>query len=412
MPGKDLYFIVGDHDGQQTAGPARSVRVGRGSKPVARGYPCQRRRRRVVTLTRRLFAALFVSLEGHLSVLVNAYAAPSATGALVPTTIERRAVGPKDVLIKIAYAGICHSDIHTVRGEWGQISYPQVVGHEIVGTVAEVGSEVSLHAVGDRVGVGCMVDSCRECVNCQAGMEQYCLNGNTGTYASVDRDGTITQGGYSTHIVVVEDFVLRVPEALPFEQAAPLLCAGITTYSPLAHWGAAGKRVGVVGMGGLGHMAVKIADAMGAEVTVLSQTLNKREDGLRLGADHYYATSDPATFEELANSLDLIINTVSAPLDLGAYLGLLALDGTLVSVGAPPEPLPVQVFSLFGNRRSFAGSGIGSIGETQEMLDFCAQHGIAPETELISAEQVNDAYERVLKSDVRYRFVIDCATLG
>jgi uncharacterized zinc-type alcohol dehydrogenase-like protein len=346
-------------------------------------------------------------------VLVNAYAAPSATEPLVPTTIERREVGPKDVLIEIAYAGICHSDIHTVRGEWGPITYPQVVGHEIVGTVTEVGSEVTLHQVGDRVGVGCMVNSCRECANCEAGMEQYCLKGNTGTYASVDRDGTITQGGYSTHVVVVEDFVLKVPEAIPFDKAAPLLCAGITTYSPLVHWGAGpGRRVAVVGMGGLGHMAVKIAHALGAEVTVLSQTLNKREDGLRLGADHYYATSDPATFEELANNFDLIINTVSAPLDVAAYVGMLALDGTMVNVGAPPEPLPIQVFSLFNNRRSFAGSSIGGIRETQEMLDFCAEHGIAPETELISAERINEAYERVLKSDVRYRFVIDTSTLS
>jgi uncharacterized zinc-type alcohol dehydrogenase-like protein len=343
---------------------------------------------------------------------VNAIAAPSATEPLVRTTIERREVGAKDVLIEIAYAGICHSDIHTVRGEWGEISYPQVVGHEIVGVVTEVGSDVTLHSVGDRVGVGCMVNSCRECENCLAGAEQYCLNGNTGTYASVDRDGTITQGGYSTHVVVVEDFVLRVPESIPYEAAAPLLCAGITTYSPLAHWNAGpGKKVAVVGMGGLGHMAVKIAHAMGAEVTVLSQTLSKKEDGLRLGGDHYFATSDPATFTDLKNSFDLIINTVSAVIDIRAYLGLLRLDGTLVSVGAPAEALPVQVFTLFGNRRSFAGSSIGSIAETQEMLDFCAEHGIAPETELVSADYVNEAYERVLKSDVRYRFVIDVATL-
>jgi uncharacterized zinc-type alcohol dehydrogenase-like protein len=343
----------------------------------------------------------------------TAYAAPSATEALVKTTIERREVGSKDVLIEIAFSGICHSDIHTVRGEWGEIQYPQVVGHEIVGTVIEVGDEVSLHAVGDRVGVGCMVDSCRECENCIAGEEQYCLKGNTGTYASVDRDGTITQGGYSTHIVVVEDFVLRVPESIPFEAAAPLLCAGITTYSPLSHWNAGpGKKVAVVGMGGLGHMAVKIAHAMGAEVTVLSQSLSKREDGLRLGADHYFATSDPGTFAELANTFDLIINSVSAKIDINAYLSLLRLNGTLVSVGAPPEPLPVQVFSLFNNRRSFAGSSIGSIRETQEMLDFCAQHGIAPETELVAADYINEAYERVLASDVRYRFVIDIATLA
>jgi uncharacterized zinc-type alcohol dehydrogenase-like protein len=274
------------------------------------------------------------------------------------------------------------------------------------------GAEVTRHAVGDRVGVGCMVNSCRECDNCKAGYEQYCTNGNTGTYASVDRDGTVTQGGYSTHVVVDEDFVLRVPESIPYEAAAPLLCAGITTYSPLAHWKAGpGKKVAVVGMGGLGHMGVKLAAAMGAEVTVLSQTLSKKDDGLRFGAEHYYATSDPATFETLANTFDLIVNTVSAPVDMAAYLGLLRLDGTLVSVGAPPEPLPVQVFSLFGNRRSFAGSSIGGIAETQEMLDFCAEHGIAPEVEVIEADAVNEAYERVLKSDVRYRFVIDIASL-
>ena len=343
---------------------------------------------------------------------VNAYAATSATGPLVPTTIERRDVGPQDVLIEIRYAGICHSDIHTVRGEWGQMTYPLTVGHEIVGVVAEVGTDVSKHAVGDRVGVGCMVNSCRECAACLAGEEQYCSNGNTGTYASVDRDGTITQGGYSTHVVVDEDFVLRVPEAIPYEAAAPLLCAGITTYSPLRHWKAGpGSRVAVVGLGGLGHMAVKLAHAMGAEVTVLSQSLKKKDDGLRLGADHYYATSDPATFTDLHSSFDLIINTVSAVIDLDAYLGLLALDGTMVNVGAPPQALPIHVFSLFGNRRSFAGSGIGGIRETQEMLDFCAEHGIASDIELIPATQINEAYERVLASDVRYRFVIDVNTL-
>jgi uncharacterized zinc-type alcohol dehydrogenase-like protein len=258
-----------------------------------------------------------------------------------------------------------------------------------------------------------MVNSCRECENCLAGMEQYCLAGNIQTYNGVDVDGSITQGGYSTHVVVVEDFVLRVPESIPFDAAAPLLCAGITTYSPLAHWNAGpGKKVAVVGMGGLGHMAVKIAHAMGAEVTVLSQSLRKQDDGLKLGADHYYATSDADTFKQLANTFDLIINTVSAPLDLDAYLRLLRLDGTLVNVGAPAEALPLHVFTLFGNRRSFAGSGIGSIGETQEMLDFCAEHGIAPETELITADYINEAYERVLKSDVRYRFVIDTASLA
>ncbi|MFB2580434.1 NAD(P)-dependent alcohol dehydrogenase [Herbiconiux sp. P15] len=343
--------------------------------------------------------------------ITHAWAAPSATEPLVPTTIERREVGEKDVLIEIAYAGVCHSDIHAARGEWGPITYPQVVGHEIVGVVTAVGDGVTKHALGDRVGVGCMVNSCRECTNCLAGMENYCLKGNTQTYTSVDRDGTITQGGYSTHVVVDEDFVLRVPESIDYAAAAPLLCAGITTYSPLRHWNAGpGKKVAVVGMGGLGHLAVKIAHALGAEVTVLSQSLSKQEDGLRLGADHYYATGDGAVFEDHANEFDLIINTVSASIDINAYLGLLALDGTLVSVGAPAEPLPVAVFALFGNRRSFAGSGIGSIAETQEMLDFCAEHGIAPETELISADYINEAWDRVVRSDVRYRFVIDAKT--
>jgi uncharacterized zinc-type alcohol dehydrogenase-like protein len=346
---------------------------------------------------------------------VHAYAAPSATEPLVPVTIERRDVGPKDVQIEIAYAGVCHSDIHTVRGEWGPIQYPQVVGHEIVGTVSAVGSAVTKHAVGDLVGVGCMVNSCRECANCLAGEEQYCLKGNVGTYAGVDpADGTITQGGYSQAVVVDEDFVLRVPGSLDPSRVAPLLCAGITTYSPLRHWNAGpGKKVAVLGMGGLGHMAVKIAHAMGAEVTVLSQSLSKRDDGLRLGADHYFATSDPATFDELQNTFDIIVNTVSAgSLDINQYLSLLTLDGTLVNVGAPPEPIGVQVFTLFANRRAFAGSSIGGIRETQEMLDFCAEHGILPETETIDASYINEAYERVMKSDVRFRFVIDAATLA
>ncbi|MFF8762919.1 NAD(P)-dependent alcohol dehydrogenase [Nocardiopsis dassonvillei] len=345
--------------------------------------------------------------------LVHAYTASSATAPLAPGTIERREVGPKDVLIDIAWAGICHSDIHTVRGDWGEVPYPLTVGHEIAGVVAEVGSEVTRHKVGDRVGVGCMVDSCRECANCLAGVEQYCLRGFTDTYNGTDRDGTVTQGGYSERIVVDEHFVLRVPEAIPFEKAAPLLCAGITTYSPLRNWNAGpGKKVAVVGLGGLGHMAVKLAHAMGAEVTVLSQSLKKREDGLRFGADHYHATSDPDTFERLANTFDLIVNTVSAPIDLDAYLNLLALDGAIVSVGAPPEPVAVTLFTLFENRRSFAGSKIGGIAQTQEMLDFCAEHGIAPEVEIVRADQINEAWERVLASDVRYRFVIDASTLG
>jgi uncharacterized zinc-type alcohol dehydrogenase-like protein len=328
------------------------------------------------------------------------------------TTIDRRDLGPHDVLIEIRYCGICHSDIHTARGEWGPVNYPLVPGHEITGIVAEVGSEVTKFAVGDRVGVGCMVDSCRECENCRKGEEQYCLKGNTLTYADVDKYGQYTQGGYSTHIVVDEDFVLRIPEGLELDVAAPLLCAGITTYSPLRHWGAGpGKKVAVVGLGGLGHMAVKLAHAMGAEVTVLSQSLKKKDDGLRLGADHYYATSDPETFKKLAGSFDLIINTVSAKIDIDAYLSLLALDGTLVNVGAPAEPLSLNVFSLLGQRRSFAGSVIGGIRETQEMLDFCAKHHIGAEIEVISADKIDEAYERVLASDVRYRFVIDISTM-
>jgi alcohol dehydrogenase (NADP+) len=344
---------------------------------------------------------------------VRALAAPSATGALEPVEVERRPVGPADVLIAIEFAGICHSDIHTVRGDWGPQTYPLAPGHEIVGVVAEVGSAVTSHAVGDRVGVGCFVNSCRECASCRAGDEQFCRVAGVATYGAVDRDGTITQGGYSTHVVVDEHFVLSVPDGLDPAAAAPLLCAGITTYSPLKRWGAGpGRKVAVVGLGGLGHMAVKLAVAMGAEVTVLSQSLKKQEDGLRLGATAFAATSDPATFEQLAESFDLIINTVSASIDVDAHLGLLKVDGALVSVGAPPTPMSVNAFSLIGGRRSFAGSQIGGIAETQEMLDFCAEHGIVSEIELISAEQVNEAYERVLASDVRYRFVIDAATIS
>ncbi len=344
---------------------------------------------------------------------VHAYAAPAAAEPLAPTIIERRDVGPNDVLIEVEYAGICHSDIHTVNGDWGPQPYPLVPGHEIVGIVTEVGAAVTRHQVGDRVGVGCMVNACGECANCRDGDEQYCLDGMVPTYGGVDRDGTITQGGYSTHVVVDADFVLSVPEGIDPAAAAPLLCAGITTYSPLRRWGAGpGKKVAVVGLGGLGHMAVKIAHAMGAEVTVLSQSLKKQEDGLRLGADHYHATGDPDTFEQLAGRFDLIVNTVSARIDLDAYLGLLAVDGTLVNVGAPAEPLSLNVFSLIGARRSYAGSMIGGIAETQEMLNFCAEHRIGADVELISADQINEAYQRVLASDVRYRFVIDTATLG
>lgn len=343
---------------------------------------------------------------------VSAYAAPAAGAPLAPTTIERRAVGANDVLIAIEYAGICHSDIHTVTGEWGPQPYPLVPGHEIFGHVIEVGSDVTTHQVGDRVGVGCMVNSCGECANCRAGEQQFCLNGTVFTYGSTDRDGTVTQGGYSTHIVVDAGFVLSVPEGIEAAQVAPLLCAGITTYNPLQHWGAApGKQVAVVGLGGLGHMAVKIAHAMGAEVTVLSQSLRKKEDGLRLGADHYYATSDPETFEKLAGRFDIIINTVSADIDINAFVRLLSIGGAISNVGVAPTPMSVQGGLLAGHK-SVSGSLIGGIEITQEMLDFCAEHGIAADVEVISADNINEAYARVLASDVRYRFVIDVATMA
>lgn len=347
-----------------------------------------------------------------MTTMVNAYAAPSATEGLVPTQIERRELGPHDILIDIKFSGICHSDIHTVRGEWGPPTFPLVPGHEIAGIVAEIGSAVSKHKIGDRVGVGCLVNSCMECENCLAGDQQFCEQ-SVGTYGSTDRDGTMTQGGYATHVVVTENFALKIPEGINLDVAAPLLCAGITTFSPLKHWGAGpGKKVAVVGLGGLGHMAVKIGSAMGAEVTVLSQSLKKKDDGLKLGAIDYRATSDESTFKDLHKHFDLIINTVSASINISDYLGLLRVNGTMVNVGAPAEPLPVNAFALIGGRRSFAGSQIGGIEETQEMLDFCAEHGLGAEIEVISADQINDAYERVLKSDVRYRFVIDTATLA
>ncbi|MGW9264590.1 NAD(P)-dependent alcohol dehydrogenase [Gordonia terrae] len=343
---------------------------------------------------------------------VNAYIAPAADRPLEPTTIERRDLGPNDVSIDIAFAGICHSDIHTARDEWGGTKFPVVPGHEIAGTVAAVGDDVTRYAVGDRVGVGCFVDSCRECEPCRLGEEQYCERGNVGTYNAVGRDGTPTHGGYSTSIVVDENYVLRIPDGIALDEAAPLLCAGITLYSPLRHWGAGpGKKVAIVGLGGLGHVGVKIAHALGAEVTVLSQSLKKMEDGLRLGADHYHATGDPQTFRELRSSFDLILNTVSANLPIGKYLGMLALDGTLVELGLPEHPIDVPAGALIGKRRSFAGSMIGGIAQTQEMLDFCAEHGIGAEIEVISVDRINEAYDRVVASDVRYRFVIDTATL-
>ncbi|MCW2549058.1 MAG: zinc-binding dehydrogenase [Mycobacterium sp.] len=343
---------------------------------------------------------------------VTAYATPSAKAPFEKTTIQRRDLGPRDVLIRIAYAGICHSDIHTGRNEWGEAHFPFVPGHEIAGTVEEVGADVDKFVTDDRVGVGCMVDSCRECESCKAGEEQYCLKGMVETYNGHQYDGAETYGGYSTQIVVDENYVLHIPDGVELDVAAPLLCAGITLYSPLKHWGAGpGKQVAILGMGGLGHMGVKIAHALGAEVTVLSQTLSKQEDGLRLGADHYFATSNPATFTELANRFDLIVNTVSVNLDMDAYLGLLRLNGSLVNVGIPSDPDSYQTFSLANGRRSLAGSSIGGIRETQEMLDFCAEHGLGSDIETISVLDVNDAYERVIQSDVRYRFVIDIKTL-
>jgi uncharacterized zinc-type alcohol dehydrogenase-like protein len=342
----------------------------------------------------------------------TAYATSGPKAPFEKTTITRRDIGPHDVLIKIAYAGICHSDIHTAREEWGKVNFPLVPGHEIAGAVEEVGEQVAKFAVGDRAGVGCMVDSCRECENCLDGNEQYCLKGMTGTYGGTGKDGLPTHGGYSTHIIVDENYVLRIPDGIGLDVAAPLLCAGITVYSPLKHWQAGpGRNVAIIGFGGLGHMGVKIGHALGAEVTVLSQTLSKQEDGLRLGADHYYATHDRSALKPLRKSFDLIVNTVSAPLPMDSYLGLLKLDGTLVNVGAPPEPLSVHANVLFQPRRNLSGSAIGGIAETQEMLDFCAAHGFGAEIETISGEQIDEAYDRVVDSRVRYRFVIDVATL-
>ncbi|MGP4053503.1 NAD(P)-dependent alcohol dehydrogenase [Mycobacterium sp. 4D054] len=344
---------------------------------------------------------------------VSAFAATSPDAPLTRTTVTRRDVGPHDVAFDIHFAGICHSDIHTVRGEWGAAEYPIVPGHEIAGIVTEIGSEVTKFKVGDRVGVGCFVDSCRECEACRAGEEQYCTGGGmVGTYNAVGRDGERTQGGYSGAIVVDENYVLTIPDAIPLDQAAPLLCAGITTYSPLHHWNAGpGKKVAVIGLGGLGHLAVKLAVAMGAEVTVLSQSLKKMEDGLRLGASDYRATSDRDTFKELQGTFDLILNTVSANLKMDDYLKLLKLDGTLVELGMPEHPMEVPAGALVFGRRSIAGSLIGGIAETQEMLDFCAEHGVAPEIEIIEPDDINEAYERVVASDVRYRFVIDTSSL-
>ncbi|MEI6833778.1 MAG: NAD(P)-dependent alcohol dehydrogenase [bacterium] len=341
------------------------------------------------------------------------YAAKSAKTPLVPFTFNRRSPGPHDIAIDIKFSGICHSDIHQARDEWGGSIFPMVPGHEIAGVVTSVGSSVSKFKPGDRVGVGCFVDSCRKCHSCSKGEEQYCQEGMTGTYNSYERDGkTPTYGGYSNHIVVDENYVLRMPENIPLDKGAPLLCAGITLYSPLRHWACGpGKKVAIVGLGGLGHMGVKIASAMGAEVTVLSQTMKKQADGLKMGAKHFFATSDESTFKKLAGSFDLIINTVSADIDLNAYLSLLKTNGHMVLVGVPEKPMMIHPFPLIMGRRSLAGSLIGGIRETQEMLDFCGKHNITPEIELIPFQKVNEAYERVIKSDVRYRFVIDTSTL-
>jgi uncharacterized zinc-type alcohol dehydrogenase-like protein len=340
------------------------------------------------------------------------YAAMTAKATLQPFTFERRDVGPYDLLINISHCGICHSDIHQARDEWGGSIFPMVPGHEIVGTVARAGNGVKQFRVGDRVGVGCFVDSCRSCTACREGLEQYCEAGMVLTYSGRDKKGEVTQGGYSNQIVVDENYVLRIPRTLSPAGAAPLLCAGITTYSPLRHWGV-GKyhKLAVVGLGGLGHMAVKIANALGTEVTVLSTSEKKRIDAKRLGAADFAVTSDPQTFTKLQRHFDFILDTVSAPHDYNAYVNLLKTDGTMILVGAPDRPMPLEPFPLIMHRRLIAGSVIGGIKETQEMLDFCAEHRIESDVEVIPIQQVNDAYERVIKGDVRFRFVIDLASL-
>ncbi len=342
----------------------------------------------------------------------KAFAAASTKAPLAPFSLDRREPGDHDVLIDIRFCGICHTDIHQVRDEWGGGVYPMVPGHEIAGVVKAVGGKVTKFKAGDHVGVGCFVDSCRTCTECRKGEEQYCSVKTVFTYNSQDADGNNTYGGYSDRIVVDENYVLRIPENLPLNASAPLLCAGITLYSPLKHWGAGpGKRVAIIGLGGLGHMGVKLAHAMGAEVTVLSQSLKKQDDGKRLGADHFYATSDEETFTKLNGQFDLIVNTVPAASEWNKFVNLLATDGALVMVGVPDEPVAVNGFPLIAKRRTIAGSMIGGIAETQEMLDFCGGHNIASDIELIPIQKVNEAYDRVLKGDVRYRFVIDCGTL-
>ncbi len=341
------------------------------------------------------------------------YAAKGPTSLLEPFDFERRDPGPRDVLIEILYCGICHSDIHQARDEWGGAIFPMVPGHEIVGKVTRVGPEVKRFRVGELAGVGCFVNSCRTCESCRAGLEQYCEGHITWTYNGTEKDGkTPTYGGYSTQIVVDENYTLKIPTNLPLANVAPLLCAGITTYSPLRHFQVGpGQRVAVVGLGGLGHMAVKLAASMGAEVTVLSTSKTKEADARRLGAQDFVVSLDPKNLAAPANRFHLILDAVSAPHDLNAYLNLLRRDGVLALVGAPPKPIPVQAFSLILKRRTLAGSVIGGIRETQEMLDYCAQQNITSDVEVIPIQQVNEAYERTLKGDVRYRFVIDMKTL-
>lgn len=343
----------------------------------------------------------------------KAITAKTADKPLEIVQIERREVTSNDVEIEILYCGICHSDLHAARNEWHNTLYPIVPGHEIVGRVTKVGNKVSKFKTGQLAAVGCMVDSCRECEHCKNGLEQFCEPGHTLTFNSPDKHlGGHTFGGYSESIVVDENYVLHVPKNLDLAATAPLLCAGITTYSPLKHWNVGpGKKVGVVGIGGLGHMAVKIAKAMGAHVVVITTSVSKTEDAKRLGADEVLLSTDPEQMKEKANSLHFILDAVSAQHDINAYLSLLKVDGTLVLVGAPMDPLPIVSFSLILGRKSFSGSLIGGIAETQEMLNFCGKHNIVADIELIGADQINEAYERLLKGDVRYRFVIDMASL-
>ncbi len=344
---------------------------------------------------------------------VRGYAARTAKSRLAPFTFSRREVGRQDVLIGIRYCGICHSDVHQARDEWGGSIFPMVPGHEIVGVVERVGASVKQFKAGQMVGVGCFVDSCRTCPQCKKGQEQYCEGHLSFTYNGKERDGvTPTYGGYSTKVVVDQRYVLRIPKQLRPEEAAPLLCAGITTYSPLRHWGV-GKthRLAVVGLGGLGHMAVKIGKALGAHVTVLSHSDKKRHDAKRLGAKDFFKTSDPKTFTTLAKRFDFILDTVSAPHDLDAQLELLKTDGTMILVGVPDKPAQLGAFPLILKRRRLVGSLIGGIQETQEMLDFCAKHKCGADVEVIPIQQVNEAYDRLVRGDVRYRFVIDMSSL-